>query len=315
PSRVRGVPPASPRPPFFAHARLRRTSPIAQYSVAAALEASQAASANLPRAGRLGVIVSVMSACVTYSRRFYDEALKDPATASPLVFPETVFNAPASHIAALLGSTGINYTLVGDPGTFLCALALASDWLVNQRVDGCVVVGAEESDWVTAEASAIFDRNIIMGEGAGALFLRRAAPDAEVLLSAVTEPVLYTRSRSRADALRQAREQLRASRNGHSVSLLCDSTQGVPRQDRPGLDTWSDWTGRRMSVKKIFGEGLMAAAAWQTLAGVAALRRGECDSAIVSISGVNQQAVMAKFIQGSRPVPKSPAAMPPTSTT
>src|SRR6266487_1334568 len=37
--RVRPVPPPSPRPDFLAHARLRRTSPITQYAVAAALEA------------------------------------------------------------------------------------------------------------------------------------------------------------------------------------------------------------------------------------------------------------------------------------
>ena len=71
-----------------------------------------------------------MSGSVNYSRRFYDETLKDPATASPLVFPETVFNAPASHLAALLGTTAINYTLVGDPGTFLQGIALAADWLL-----------------------------------------------------------------------------------------------------------------------------------------------------------------------------------------
>ncbi len=56
---------------------------------------------------------------MAYSRRFYEEVLRDPATASPLIFPETVFNAPASHLAAFLGTTAINYTLVGDEGTFL----------------------------------------------------------------------------------------------------------------------------------------------------------------------------------------------------
>src|SRR5437867_2627282 len=39
PLRVRPVPPVSPRPKFLGHPRLRRTSPIAQQSVAAALEA------------------------------------------------------------------------------------------------------------------------------------------------------------------------------------------------------------------------------------------------------------------------------------
>jgi 3-oxoacyl-(acyl-carrier-protein) synthase len=74
-------------------------------------------------------VVCVFSGCVNYSSRFYSETLKDPATASPLVFPETVFNAPASHLSAFLGNSAINYTLVGDSGTFLIGLAMAAQWL------------------------------------------------------------------------------------------------------------------------------------------------------------------------------------------
>ena len=147
PLLVRSVPAPPSRPAFLSHARLRRTSPITHYAVAAALEALGSDAARVQTgAVRLGIIFCVMDGCVNYSRRFYDETLRDPATASPLVFPETVFNAPASHLAALLGTTAINYTLVGDPGTFLQGLSLAADWLLGERVDGCLVIGAEELD-------------------------------------------------------------------------------------------------------------------------------------------------------------------------
>src|SRR5262249_53248507 len=87
PLKVRTVPPASPRPAFISHARLRRASPISHYAVAAALEALGAEAADVANgAMRLGILMCVMSGCVNYSRRFYDETLKDPATASPLVF-------------------------------------------------------------------------------------------------------------------------------------------------------------------------------------------------------------------------------------
>src|SRR5258707_856405 len=82
PLRVRTVPPPSPRPPFLSHPRLRRTSPIAHYAVAAALEAlgedapkMPGAPASLPasistrdhlRPERLGVVLCVMSGCVNY---------------------------------------------------------------------------------------------------------------------------------------------------------------------------------------------------------------------------------------------------------
>src|SRR5450759_3730757 len=131
PLRVRQVPAPVPRPAFMAHPRLRRTSPIAHYAVGTALEALGEDAVKYSGGSRLGIIFCAMSGCVNYSHRFYDEVLKEPATASPLVFPETVFNAPASHLAALLGTTAINYTLVGDPGIFLNGLALAADWLLD----------------------------------------------------------------------------------------------------------------------------------------------------------------------------------------
>src|SRR5205085_6851799 len=130
-------------PAFMSHARLRRASPITHYSVAAALEAL---GADAPRVSggslRLGIVLCVMSGCVNYSRRFYDETLKDPATASPLVFPETVFNAPSSHLASLLGVGNRNYTLVGDPSTFLQGMALGADWIASGQLDGCLIVGS-----------------------------------------------------------------------------------------------------------------------------------------------------------------------------
>jgi hypothetical protein len=41
---------------------------------------------------------------------------------------QTLFNAPASHLAACIGSTAINYTIVGDNGTFLIAMSIAAEW-------------------------------------------------------------------------------------------------------------------------------------------------------------------------------------------
>jgi 3-oxoacyl-(acyl-carrier-protein) synthase len=255
---------------------------------------------------RLGVIVCVMSACVNYSRRFYDEALKDPSTASPLVFPETVFNAPASHIAAFLGSRAINYTLVGDPGTFLVGVATAADWLLNDRVDGCLVVGSEEADWLTAEAYALFQPAIVMGEGSGALFLqRKPVGESSVELSAITSPQQFTRTRSRARAAKEMKDELaHACLNGKGAKtdavLLCDSQHAIATEDAAEKAAWNGWAGPQCSVKAILGEGLMAAAAWQCVAAVDALKNNQAEMALVSVVGANQQAIGAAF-KGSAP--------------
>jgi 3-oxoacyl-(acyl-carrier-protein) synthase len=292
PLRVRKVPAPVPRPKFLAHGRLRRASPISHYAVSAALEALGNDASNLSE-GRLqlGIVYCAMSGCVNYSGRFYGEVLKDPATASPLIFPETVYNSPASHLASVLGTTAAHYTIVGDPGTFLQGLALAADWLAGGRVESCLVIGAEESDWLTADAMRMFARSATVSEGAGALYLRGTPANAPaVRLRAITESHLFGKC-SRAQAARLTRAELADEPSG----LLCDGLRGSLSIDRDEQNAWHDWPGPRLSPKKILGEGFMAAAAWQCVAAVDALRQKQHQTATVSVVGCNQQAIAAQF--------------------
>jgi hypothetical protein len=296
PLRVRQTPAAMPRPAFMAHARLRRTSPIAQFVVSAALEALGEDAAKVSQGLRLGIVYCAMSGCVNYSRRFYDEVLKDPSTASPLVFPETVYNSPASHLAALLGTTAINYTIVGDPGTFPQGIALAADWLTSNRVDGCLVIGAEEMDWLTADATRLFNSEAVVSDGAGALYLKReTSAQPAIRLSAVTQAHLFHQTRSRSEAARRARMELLPFHRPQE--LLCDGLPGLEGANGDEQSAWSDWKQPRLSVKKVFGEGFMAAAAWQCVAAVDALRQDTCRAATVSVVGCNEQAIAVQFVR------------------
>ena len=286
--QVRVVPPPSLKLPFFANPRLRRTSGISQFAVAAALEALGEA-----RSPRLGIVLCVMTGGVAYSRRFYDETLRDPTTASPVVFPETVFNAPASHLAALLGAGGINYTLVGDPGTFLQGLALAAEWLQNDLADACLVVGADEADWTTASAFRLFSRQAVLAEGAGAICLCREPPaQSAIAMRAITDSQLFFDAASRREAARRVRAELPAS---DRAELLCDSATGVAKFDAAERDAWKDWPGTRLSPKRFLGEGLMAGAAWQCVVAVDAVRLGLYPAAVVPVTGCNHQAIGARF--------------------
>ena len=250
PLQTRRVAKPIPKLAFLAHARLRRTSPMSLYAAAAAMEALQCVGQSREAGHRLGIIFCVTAGCVQYSRRFYDEAWRNPATASPLLFPETVFNAPSSHLSAILESPCVNYTLVGDPGTFLQALALASGWLTNDRIDSCLVVGAEELDWLTADAYRHFSRGIACGEGAGAVYLSceqpKASPAAELI--AITNPRLYLNGMSRLQAIREIRDELPVPGGG---AVLCDSLAGWPARDRAEIEAWLDWQGARLSPKRV----------------------------------------------------------------
>ena len=261
---------------------------MSQHTVAAALEAL---GDDMPgvQSGelRLGLIVCMMAGGVTYSRRFYEEVLRTPETASPLIFPETVFNAPASHLGAFLGSKTINYTLVGDEGTFLQGLALAADWLNDGRADGCVIVGTEEVDWIVADALRLFQPRAIYSGGAGALYLKKNV-SASVELAAITDSFVFTQKQKRAEASRQMKSQLPA---GAENELL---VEGSSRNS-----VWHDWPGKRLALKPVLGEAFLATAAWQCVLAGENLRQNNFPAANVSIIGANQQAIGARFIANS----------------
>jgi len=100
-----------------AHPRLRRSSAISRFAAIAGLAALEDTGLELdPEAAeRTAIIFAISNGGVIYTKRFYHDIVESGAqAASPLLFPETVFNAPASHLAAILGITGASYTLVGD---------------------------------------------------------------------------------------------------------------------------------------------------------------------------------------------------------
>jgi len=291
---IRNVPPPEIRPAFFAHPRLRRASDISLHTVAAALEALAGDVVRIQGGDlRLGIIVCTMAGSVAYSRRFYEEVLREPALASPQFFPETVFNAPASHLAAYLNSSGTGYTLVGDDGTFFQGLAVAADWLLDDRADGVVVVGAEEMDWVVTEAIRLFQHDAIHSAGSGAIYLRKEKPPAVgAELVGITDSFLFTQLQNRSEAARKMRAQLPPC---GPDELLCVSAQPNPLAAAAENMAWRDWSGRRLVPKSILGEGFTASAAWQCVAAGNAIASGQFSAVNASVVGANQQAIGARF--------------------
>lgn len=284
----RPIDPAALRAAMPKHPRLRRASNVTKFAVTAAHQAIGEERLAKMKNGqlRIGIVMSFMNGCVNYSNRFYSEVLDDPTLASPMIFPETVFNAPASHIAAYLDCDGPVYTLIGDTATWFSAFRVAEDWIAAGLVDGCLVVSAEETDWLTLEALNLYSRDFTATEGAAAVYLE-AAPSG-IAMETLHGPFDYTSATERCDAM------VSAFSKTEQRGLLVDGLTGIHRIDRDEAAATSGWPGERISPALILGEGMGIRYGFQTIVAIEAILDGQ-DAATVFAAGGNQHAFSARF--------------------
>ncbi len=266
--------------------RLRRSSAISRFAVVAGLAALENAGIELDEttAARTALVFAISNGGVVYTKRFYHEIVHSgAAAASPLLFPETVFNAPASHLAAILGITGASYTVVGDGAVGVLALQMAEDLMANPELDRCLVVGAEEADWLLCDAYRKWrllraappvepfaqpPRGMILSEGAGAILLAR---EGAVSLERVhpggnfarrTELVLQLSAICAELAEAGPADLLLASANGTFIDLAERTAAG------------KNFSGAALySPKPALGESVAAGGLWQLICAALALRR------------------------------------------
>lgn len=268
--------------------RLRRSSAISLFAVAAGLAALEDAGLKITPelAARTAVVFAISDGGVLYTRKFYEQIVKQGANAaSPVLFPETVYNAPASHLAALLGIDGASYTLVGDSAVGLTALHFAAQLLELGGIDQAVVVGAEECDWILCEGYADWRlARTPLAEGAAAVVLRR-----EGRWELRTHPgATFFRQRDAAAALTRVLDDFE---DAPAAELIVSSANGsfVDRAEATALNRLPKPT-RTLLPKRSIGEAPGAGALMQTVLAAIALEKLALKSALVPVVGFNQQA-------------------------
>jgi 3-oxoacyl-(acyl-carrier-protein) synthase len=279
------------------HPRLRRASAISRFAAAAGLDALKNSRID---PGRLAVVFAISNGGVIYTRRFYSEIVKTGAqSASPLLFPETVFNAPASHLAAILGITGASYTVVGDGAVGILALKLARDLLASTDLDGCLVVGAEEIDPLVCEAYRQWrllrdpsrpegKRGMIVSEGAGTVLLRNSGDALEI--EQIDPGTNFFRRSEAGEKTRRIVQHLDGNAAfcvGSANGTFIDGAEHAALEN--GIPVYSP--------KVALGDSVGASVLWQLIVAAQGLRtkslpghaRAPGDRALVLACGVNQQ--------------------------
>jgi 3-oxoacyl-(acyl-carrier-protein) synthase len=271
----------------FAHPRLRRASVISRFAAAAGLDALRAAGLEpgSHNGERTALIFAISNGGVIYTKRFYSNIVESGAqSASPLLFPETVFNAPASHLAAILGITGATYTLVGDGAVGLAAIKMAEDLMANEALDYCLVVGTEEIDWLLCDAYRRWrllrssppiepfsaqQRGMILSEGAGAILLAREGP---FTIEFAHPGGCFTKRAEAAEILKEILSDLSDTQIDVVISaangtFVDQAESEAIRQIVPEVFIYT--------AKPALGESVGAAAVWQIILATQALRTAE----------------------------------------
>src|SRR4051812_1477152 len=298
-----------------AHPRLRRSSAISRFAAVAGLDALASANVKLDLqiAQRTALIFAISNGGVVYTKRFYHDIVESGAqAASPLLFPETVFNAPASHLAAILGITGASYTLVGDGTVGTLALKMAEDLLLDDTLDYCLVVGAEEADWLLCDAYRKWrllrhsppvepfqkpPRGMILSEGAGAILLcmEGQAPSRPISIERVASGTNFRHQREAGKAV----EKIFSELCQEAPDLVSASANGtfVDEAERVAIASHCP-AAAVYPVKAALGESVGASSLWQTICAAQALltqrlpaqtNRSPFKTALISTCGLNQQ--------------------------
>jgi 3-oxoacyl-(acyl-carrier-protein) synthase len=307
-----------------AHPRLRRSSAISRFAVVAGLAALEDAKLKLDAetAARTALILAVSNGGVIYTKRFYHEIVESGAqAASPLLFPETVFNAPASHLAAILGIAGASYTLVGDGAVGILALKMAEDLMESETLDRCLVVGAEEAEWLLCDAYRKWrllrsappiepfkqpPRGTILSEGAGAVLLSRSGA---IRLEKIVAGTNFRKQTEAGDSV----EKIFAALCEGEIDLVVASANGTFIDAAEHAAVLRNCPSAKvLAMKSALGESVGASSLWQTICGAQALgtqlvppdlllpeedgariltrpSNGQLRRAVVSVCGLNQQ--------------------------
>jgi 3-oxoacyl-(acyl-carrier-protein) synthase len=174
----------------------RRLSRQSRLAVAASIEAINDSGLEISDLNRhrIGVVFGTAFGSTEQTDAFFVSLLDHgPQAAEPILFPDTVPNAPASHVAMYHGLQGPNSTFCQNHLSGECALAYGIALLEQNQADVVLVGGVDELSSIlfhsldsvralkpireqeTLQASQFpTGRGFIAGEGATCLVLERA---------------------------------------------------------------------------------------------------------------------------------------------
>ena len=178
---------------FIPTGKIRRLDRASQFAIAASKLALADAKFTVTEtnSSRVGVVLGSGFCGLSSSEEFHrGQVLKGFLDLNPMLFPNTVPNAPSSYVSIELGIQGVNSTLVQSFCTAEAAIFFACDQLRKGKADLILTGGVDElseflfrgfselhllaTDQGHGEKSCPYDKmrnGLVLGEGAGLLVI------------------------------------------------------------------------------------------------------------------------------------------------
>jgi 3-oxoacyl-[acyl-carrier-protein] synthase II len=178
---------------FIPASKIRRLDRASQFAIAASKLALGDAQFTVTQenGSRVGVVLGSGFCGLSSSEEFHQgQVLKGFLDLNPMLFPNTVPNAPSSYVSIELGIQGVNSTLVQSFCTAEAAICFACDQLRKGKADLILTGGVDElskflfrgfselhllaTDQRHGEKSRPYDKmrnGLVLGEGAGLLVI------------------------------------------------------------------------------------------------------------------------------------------------
>lgn len=155
--------------------RFRRAANISKYAMASVKLAQDDDEMTFSNTEKLALLTCVTHGALNYTEEFHTSLLtEEPGFQSPILFSDSVLNAPASNISLCFGIKGPVHTLVGSTTTAIKAFMLAAQMVNTSVVDKSIVAACEELNKLSLHyyRGQGIDQ---IAEGAGAVILETDA--------------------------------------------------------------------------------------------------------------------------------------------
>lgn len=275
---------------FLNDRRLRRAAEISKFASAAIRLALEDAGID-PGAWvsrEAGLVTAVTHGAIRFTVEFHESLIKEgPASASPMVFSDSVLNAPAGNASIAFNIRGAAHTVIGDLGAGMLSVSTAIKTMRYSGLKVCLAGAAEEfEDVVTGVYSRL---GLLSPEGSGAM--RPFSTGHNGFISG--EGACFLVLEEKASALERkariygeiayAKTPLTAARpsdvNGTGETIIFSGANGTRADEKEGATLERLFDGRAARpyiccIKPLIGESFAASSMMQVAAAAISIQKG-----------------------------------------